>query len=168
VAYLQKHPAVDPDRVVLVGQSGGGWGSLAAATREDVPIRGVVNFAGGRGGKLHGIPNNNCQPDWLVDDTRKYGKAARVPSLWIYAENDHYFGPELSQRMHAAYTRAGGKATLLLLPPFGDDGHALFGAASGVRLWRESVERFFREIGVLTTSGGRDVRPNRPGAPAGE
>ena len=149
VSYLRRHPSVDPDRIVLVGQSGGGWGSLAAATREDVPIRGVVNFAGGRGGKVGGIPNNNCQPDFLVADTRKYGKASRVPSLWIYTENDHYFGPDLSQRMFTAYTEAGGKATLLLLPPFGEDGHTLFGAAKGVPLWRDKVDAFLREIGVL-------------------
>ena len=30
--------------------------------------------------------------------------------LWIYIENDTFFGPELSRRMHAAYTGAGGNA----------------------------------------------------------
>jgi dienelactone hydrolase len=167
VSYLRRHPAVDGDRLVLVGQSGGGWGSLAAATREDVPIKGVVNFAGGRGGKHQGVPYKNCQPDWLVADTRKYGKAARVPSLWIYAENDHYFGPEVTQRMYKAYTEAGGKATLLLVPPFGEDGHTLFGSAKGVPIWRDRVDAFLREIGVLTRSGGRGVPPLPP-APAGE
>jgi dienelactone hydrolase len=42
VAYLRSRPNVDPDRIVLVGQSAGGWGSLAAASRGDLPIRGVV------------------------------------------------------------------------------------------------------------------------------
>ena len=150
VAYLRKHPKVDPDRIVLVGQSGGGWGSLAAATRDDVPIRGVVNFAGGLGGKVGGVPHNNCQPDWLVAASAKFGKGARVPSLWVYTENDQYFGPDLSRRMHAAYTEAGGKATYVLLPPFREDGHMLFG--HGVALWQDRVETFLREIGVIGPS----------------
>jgi len=152
VAYLRKHPKVDPDRSVLVGQSGGGWGSLAAVTRDDVPVRGVVNFAGGLGGKVGGIANNHCQPDWLVAASAKLGKGARVPSLWIYTENDQYFGPDLSRRMHTAYTEAGGKAVFFLLAPYGDDGHMLFGSAQAVPLWRDKVETFLREIAVISPS----------------
>src|SRR5205823_3734544 len=66
VGYLRKRPGVDPDRLMLVGQSAGGWGSLAAASRGDLPIRGVVNFAGGRGGKQQGVAGRNCAPDQLV------------------------------------------------------------------------------------------------------
>jgi hypothetical protein len=43
--------------------------------------------------------------------------------LWIYAENDSYFGPELTKRMHNAFTAAGGDAEYHLLPAFGNDGH---------------------------------------------
>jgi dienelactone hydrolase len=149
VAYLRQHPKVDRDRIVLVGQSAGGWGVLALASRGDAPVRGVVNFAGGRAGRQKGIANNNCAPERLVDAARAFGKTASVPSLWIYTENDQYFAPELSRRMHAAYTEAGARAAFVMLPPFAADGHTLFGAKDGVPLWRDRVEAFFREVGVL-------------------
>jgi dienelactone hydrolase len=149
VAYLRQQPFVDRDRIVLVGQSAGGWGSLALASRADVPIRGVVNFAGGRGGKSKNLPNNNCAPDRLVAAAGTFAKTTTVPSLWLYTENDQFFAPELSRRMHRAYTEGGGRAAYHLLPAIGHDGHGLIGFKDGVPLWHDKVETFFRDIGVL-------------------
>lgn len=150
VAYLRRQPFVDRRRIVLVGQSGGGWGSLTAASRgDDLPIRGVVNFAGGRGGKHNDIPNNNCAPEHLVAAVGRLGTTARAPSLWLYTENDLFFGPALSRRMHMAYTESGGTATYQLLPAIGKDGHNLIRLEHGVALWEDLVAAFFRDIGVL-------------------
>jgi len=149
VSYLRALPYVDADRIVLVGQSAGGWGVLAAAGRPDVPVRGVVNFAGGRAGRIGGVPNKNCAPDRLVAAAGELGRAARVPSLWLYTENDQYFSPELSARMHKAYTDAGGRASYVLFAPIGRDGHGLIGMKHGVPLWEPKVAEFFREVGVL-------------------
>jgi dienelactone hydrolase len=149
VAYLRQQPFVDADRIVLVGTSAGGWGSLAAASRGDLPIRGVVSFAGGRGGKHNNVPNNNCSPDRLIAAAGTYGKTTKVPSLWLYAANDLFFGPELSRRMYEAYTAAGARATYESLPAIGNDGHQLISMQDGVPLWKEKVEAFLREIGVL-------------------
>lgn len=149
VAYLRRQTFVDPGRIVLVGQSGGGWGSLALASRGDLSIRGIVNFAGGRGGKRNDLPNSNCEPDRLVAAAGTFGKTATVSSLWLYTENDQYFAPELSRRMHRAYTESGGRAAYHLLPAIGSDGHGLIGFKDGVPLWQDKVEAFFREIGAL-------------------
>jgi len=149
VAYLRRQPFVDGNRIVLVGQSAGGWGSLAAASRGDLSIRGVVNFAGGRGGKHNNLPNNNCAPGRLVAAAGTYGKTASVPSLWLYTSNDQFFAPELSRRMAEAYAASGGRVTYQLLPPIGNDGHQLITMKGGVALWQDTVEAFLREIGVL-------------------
>ena len=149
VAYLRAQPYVDRERIVLVGTSGGGWGSLAAASRGDLPIRGVVNFAGGRGGKKNNLPNNNCAPERLVAAAGTLGKTTRVPTLWLYTENDQFFSPELSRRMYDAYTASGGRAAYALLPAIGADGHQLINLEDGVPLWQDRVEGFLREIGVL-------------------
>ena len=148
-AYLRERPGVDPDRIVLVGQSAGGWGSLAAASESDLPIRGVVNFAGGRGGKQGGIANNNCAPDRLVAAAGALGKRTKVPTLWLYTTNDQFFAPELSRRMYEAYTQSGGRAVYYLLPGIGNDGHRLINLKSGVPLWEDKVAAFLREIGAL-------------------
>jgi dienelactone hydrolase len=149
VAWLARQPYVDRERIALVGQSGGGWGSLAAVARGDMPVRAVVNFAGGRGGKQHGMANNNCSPERLVEAAGVLGRTATAPSLWLYTENDHYFAPALSRRMHQAYVAGGGRAAYHLLPAIGRDGHLLIGLPSGVPLWKDLVEAFLRETGVL-------------------
>ena len=149
VAWLAEQPHVDRTRIVLVGQSGGGWGSLAAVSRGNLPVAGVINFAGGRGGKQQNIAHNNCAPDRLVEAAGRLGKTTTVPSLWIYAENDQFFAPALSRRMHEAYTAAGGRAAYHLVPAIGTDGHQLIGLTAGVPLWKDTVHEFLRSIDVL-------------------
>jgi dienelactone hydrolase len=149
VEWLARQPYVDRDRLALVGQSGGGWGSLATAGRGAPPVRAVVNFAGGRGGKQRGVPHHTCAPERLVEAAGALGRTASVPSLWLYTENDQYFAPALSRRMHDAYVAAGGRAAYHLLPAIADDGHRLVSLEQGVPLWRDLVEGFLRETGVL-------------------
>ena len=88
------------------------------------------------------IPNELCAPDKLVAATREFGRTARVPMLWIYIENDTFFGPELSRRMHKAYTEAGGRAEYHLLPPLGSDGHFLVDSPDSIPLWAPLVGAF--------------------------
>jgi dienelactone hydrolase len=149
VAWLAERPYVDRTRIVLVGQSGGGWGSLAAASRGDLPIVGVVNFAGGRGGKQKNVANNNCAPERLVEAAGRYGRTVKVPSLWLYAENDQFFAPSLSHRMYVAYTDAGAPAAYHLVAAVGRDGHQLIALKAGIPLWKDAVESFLRTLGVL-------------------
>jgi hypothetical protein len=51
--------------------------------------------------------------------------------------------------MHDAYVAAGGRAAYHLLPAIADDGHRLVSLEQGVPLWRDLVEGFLRETGVL-------------------
>jgi hypothetical protein len=73
------------------------------------------------------------------------GKRAKVPMLWLYAENDKYWGSELPRKWHAAYTGAGGRAELTIFPPVDDDGHKLIDR--GFRLWRPVVDKFMISLG---------------------
>jgi pimeloyl-ACP methyl ester carboxylesterase len=97
---LQSRPDIDPTRALLLGVSAGGFASIAAASLHPAGVVGVVNFAGGRGSVS---ADNVCNPEDLVAAYSAYGRAVRVPSLWIYARNDLFFGPELAQRMFAAF-----------------------------------------------------------------
>lgn len=149
VRYAKQLPSADPKRIVLVGQSAGGWGTLAAATRPDVEVRAAINFAGGRGGMRNNQPNNNCGPDTLVTAAGELGAGAQRPSLWIYTRNDKFFAPELSQRMFDSYQSRGGKGKLVMLPAFGNDGHSLFGVRDGLPHWKPHVETFLKEHQLL-------------------
>jgi dienelactone hydrolase len=144
VDFFRARPESARERVLLVGYSAGGWGSLALASRNPEGVLAVLNFAGGRGG---GNPQvGNCTPRRLVDAAARYGATARVPSLWLYAANDSFFGPELSRKMFDAFVRAGGRAEYVGLPAFGSDGHRLIGAADGRALWQPPVEKFLASI----------------------
>jgi pimeloyl-ACP methyl ester carboxylesterase len=131
-----------PDKVIVVGQSAGGWAAIALSSLNLPAVKAIITFAAGRGGRVGGKPNNNCAPDKLVEATGDFGHTARTPMLWIYAENDTFFGPALSKRMHEAYTGAGGTAEYRMLPPFGGDGHFLIGSPEAIPLWAPLVSEF--------------------------
>lgn len=144
--YVRTLPVVRKDRVLLVGQSAGGFGVIATAHRNPDGVFAVLNFAGGRGG--HQGPNGDqvCVPDRLVAAFRGFGEGAKLPSLWLYTKNDTYFEPALSQRMAEAYRAAGGKAEYLLLPAFRSDGHEMFGSSEGRVLWTGPVGEFLKRL----------------------
>jgi dienelactone hydrolase len=142
IEYMTKEKMAAPRDVIVVGQSAGGWASIALSSQNPPAVRAIITFAAGRGGRVDGKPNNNCAPDKLVEATGEFGRSARVPMLWIYAENDTFFGPALSKRMHDAYTNAGGKAEYHMLPPFGSDGHFLIDSAESIPMWAPLVSRF--------------------------
>jgi dienelactone hydrolase len=144
IGFFRARSDVQRDRILLIGQSAGGWGSIAAASRNPAGVFAVINVAGGRGG---GNPKvGNCTPGRLVEAAARYGATARIPSLWLYAANDSFFGPDLARKMFDAYVRAGAKAEYVALPAFGSDGHRLFGAPDGRALWQPPVEKFLTEF----------------------
>jgi dienelactone hydrolase len=138
VRYFQKQSYVDPTRVLLVGVSAGGFGSIASASLAPAGLVAVVNFAGGRGSVSADVV---CKPDELVEAYGDFGKTVRVPSLWIYSKNDHFFGPDLAQRMFAAFKNSGAPGELIIAPPYQRDGHNLI---FGQPIWRDAVYDFLK------------------------
>jgi dienelactone hydrolase len=147
IDYMAEQKMIVPDKVIVVGQSAGGWGAIALSSQNVPGVQAIIAFAAGRGGHVDGKPNNNCAPDKLVSATAELGRTARTPMLWIYAENDTFFGPSLSRRMHDAYTGAGGNAEYHLLPPFGNDGHFLITSPDSIPLWAPLVGPFLDRHG---------------------
>lgn len=114
VTYLQAQSFVDPKRIMVAGISAGGWGVVALAAHN---IEGVVlglNFAGGRGSQTEGAV---CQPDALVDALARWGRAAKTPTYWIYAENDLYWGPDLPKKCSRLTAPAGPRPSSGACPP---------------------------------------------------
>jgi dienelactone hydrolase len=147
VAYVSALPGIDPQRLVLAGHSSGGFASLILASQGLPGVRGVINFAGGRGSKV----TRNCSPDKLIEACGLAGRTTRVPTLWLYAQNDSYFPPRLAREMSAAFCQAGGQAEFVLLPPFGEEGHDLFTDVRGLARWTPTVNRFLNALGFSGT-----------------
>jgi dienelactone hydrolase len=144
IDYMSKQPFILGNEIVVVGQSGGGWGAIALASQNPTSVRAIIGFAAGRGGHLNGKPNNNCAPDNLVEAAAQFGRTARIPMLWIYTHNDSYFGPELTMRLRAAFQAAGGNVEYHLLPDFGGDGHFMIDSADAVQIWAPLVSEFLK------------------------
>ena len=146
IDYLTRQPFVRKACVILAGQSAGAWGGIALAGRDVRQVKAVIAFAPGRGGRIDGEAGKNCAPERLIAAARQFGEKARIPTLWIYAENDSYFPPALSRKVAEAFRLAGGKAEVHILPPFGNDGHELIRSPEAVPIWGPLVERFLAGI----------------------
>ena len=142
IDYMTEQKYAVPDSAIVIGQSAGGWAAIALSSQNLPSVKAIIEFAGGRGGRVGGKPNNNCAPDKLVEATADFGRTARTPMLWIYITNDTYFGPELSKRMHEAYTAAGGSAEYHLMPPFGNEGHIFIDSPDSIPQWSPLVAQF--------------------------
>ena len=150
VAAMKKRSDVATDGFIAIGVSAGGFASVALAADPPPGLAAVISFAGGRGSRAD---DDVCDEGALVRAFAALGKTSRVPELWVYAQNDKFFGPALARRMHAAFTAAGGRAQFIDAASFGDDGHSLF--SGGIAIWAPVVDEFLRAQNL----GRRDLLP---------
>ncbi len=142
IAYATTLPRARRDGAVVVGQSAGGWGTLAYNSIAHARVAALVNMAGGRGGHDGGVRNHNCRADLLEAAAKSFGATATTPMLWIYTQNDSFFAPEIAERLHEMFISAGAHAELHILDPFGGDGHLLFNSLGGSHYWGPLVEAY--------------------------
>ena len=161
-AYMRQQPFVDASRVILAGQSAGGFGSLAAASLGPPGVIAVINFAGGRGSRA---ANDVCGEARLVDAVGHFGQSTRVPSIWLYAENDLFFRPELARRMHAAYALGGMRTTIHILGRYGADGHGFMRRADSGGEWQPLIKEFLASLGPAPGPAPRQAPRTQRQAP---
>jgi len=146
IAWLRTQPWAAADDVLLVGQSVGGLAAVAAAAREVPGLAGYVNFAGGAGGNADRSPGAPCDAPQLQALLAVYGQSTTVPNLWVYAQNDRFWGPDAPRDWHAVFARGGSPTSFFQAPPVpGGDGHEL--AAQNPRLWAAPVDEFLARLG---------------------
>lgn len=157
VAWLQKRADVDAERIVALGQSYGGATTVAVAARNPKGVVAAINFAGGSGGDPKNRPGAPCSPHMIERTYADYGTSARVPMLWLYAENDRYWGATYPTGWADAFKKAGGDVRFVGLPPAGDDGHLLFPRFPGT--WQPIVAEFLRGQGFAVGAAAKEARP---------
>ncbi|WP_201781823.1 S9 family peptidase [Xylophilus sp. Leaf220] len=142
---IRQRPDAAQDRAVIAGQSFGGATTLAAAGRNLPGVVAAIDFAGGAGGNPKLQPGRPCSPHLLESTLGSYGKTARVPVLWLYAQNDQYFGPTHPREWFDAFRAAGGTGEFIEFPPQGEDGHQTF--ARFPQTWHPPVAAFLERQG---------------------
>lgn len=141
IDYMKNKSYVDTTQIILLGQSTGGHSVTATGSLGISGVIGVVNFAGGRGS--YG-PDLVRDENNLIASMGQYGKTSRIPTIWLYSTNDHFFRPDLAQAMYKAYTDNGGHAKFVELPPYKDDGHKSF--VGNRNVWAPYVDQFLEEL----------------------
>jgi dienelactone hydrolase len=142
--FMASEPYVREGKWISVGVSAGAFATVALTADAPPGLAAAISFAPGRGSQS---ADTVCGESRLVAAFAQYGKTSRVPLLWVSAENDRFFGPRLVDLATAAFSRAGGNATVVRTPPFGEDGHALF-SAKGLPVWSPIVDRFLEANGL--------------------
>ncbi len=146
--WALQQPWVRRDRILLEGQSVGGMATIAAAAGRLPGVVGAVNFSGGAGGKPDTAPGHSCRPEVLTGLYRQLGTQVRVPTLWLYAQNDQYWGPDMPRQWFGAFREGGDDAQFIAAPALeGADGHNLLRV--GGRYWRDPLNGFVAKTGLL-------------------
>jgi len=148
--FVRQQSFVRQDGMLIVGHSAGAWGALALAGERPQNVSAVIAFAAGRGGHANDLPNQVCAPHTLVAAAGEFGKAARVPVIWLVAANDSYFSPELSKQLADAFRAGGGRVDFYVLPASGSEGHWLAESESGVKLAGPVLDRALKVLASTT------------------
>ena len=144
--WLRDQRWADAKRIVLVGASMGGLASIASAAKNPDGVVGYINFSGGTGGNGRRAPEHSCGLEAMQALMTVYGKSTLVPSLWLYAQNDSFWGTEWPRAWHDAYAVRGNPTRFVMTDAVANaDGHQLL--TRGGRLWSAHVDRFLQEIG---------------------
>ncbi|RYF36548.1 MAG: dipeptidyl aminopeptidase [Comamonadaceae bacterium] len=146
--WAREQPWIRHDRILLQGQSVGGMATVATAALNLPGVVGIVNFAGGSGGNTEGSPGKSCKPQNLEQAYLAWGRQAKGPSLWLYAENDLYWGPDAPKAWHRAFQSGGSDAEAVFTGPLeGRDGHFLLN--HGGRMWSVPLDAFVKKVGLV-------------------
>lgn len=151
--YAEKLPEVDAGTIVSAGVSTGGFAQVALSADPPPGLKAAISFAGGRGGDGK---DHNCDLGGIVSAFQHFGKKSRIPMLWIYSENDHWFPPVMAHKFDEAFRAGGGMDQFVMVPPYREDGHGYYYDIGG---WTTVVEDFLRGHDLLTLT---DLMPAPP------
>lgn len=166
VNYMSKQPYVDARHIAIAGTSHGGLVTIAYGTEAAQGVRALINFSGGlRQDACQGWQNN------LTAAFGSYGEKTRVPSLWLYGDNDSVWSSSLISQMFDAYrdSQVAGQmpAADVKMVDFGsykNDAHRLVGDRDGVKIWWPPVEAFLASQGMPTAVQYQVADPVAPRA----
>lgn len=139
-AAILEMPFVDPNHVVVGGQSRGGILSVAYAGAHRQQVRGVINFVGGWLGA-------GCPTSAFVNrNLFVRGATYERPMIWLYGHNDPYYPIDHSKASFASFEDAGGQARFVEFAAGEGEGHFIVSVADAwAGVMDEYLERALAE-----------------------
>ncbi len=151
IKAVGKRRDADASHVIAFGYSVGGAIVLNLAARKPEGLRAAINVAGGgRPRTAEGVPLAACKPEDLVPFFARLGERSRLPTLWVYAENDSFFPADYVRDLHEAYVAKGGRTQFHMFDAIGEDGHGMLGNADGLLRIIPALDRFLRSNRLRT------------------
>jgi pimeloyl-ACP methyl ester carboxylesterase len=143
--FFKKQSFVRPDKILVLGQSTGGFTSLAVAAMNLDGVVGVINTAGVV--RVIDKDGNECGIDSLKKAVTALGKMTQTPTLWLYGVNDSFMPDNRLKALYGAYSAETAVSRLYVNQHMGRaDGHFVMTYADSERLWSQTVEEFLDEI----------------------
>ena len=143
IEALRHQPGVDSGRIVIVGQSFGGWTAMALGTMDISGVRGLIGFS-------PALRTSDChwQDQAMISNAREFGARAKYPSLWFYGDNDTVMPVATWRGVFAAYANGSKAAELVPVGRFMADSHQLLSFSKGLPIWTPRVDAFLTRIGL--------------------
>jgi dienelactone hydrolase len=143
ISYMATQSNIDASRIVVSGQSFGGWNTLAFGTLHYPNVKGLINFSGGMI-----APGCRSSESMLTIAAGHYGTNTNIPSLWFYGDNDKLFAIDTWRTMHDNYNAAGGTAELVAYGKFMENSHIMLNYPEGFRIWVPKIDAFLDKVGL--------------------
>lgn len=146
--WIKTRSELDASRVVMSGQSAGGYSTMYISSLNPSGVIGGVNFSGGRTDQSSTSAASDLNR-MMVNGFGEFGKTTSIPMLWIFAANDSRYSVNTINSSHQAFVEAGGKAQLLLAPAIDGDGHYVH---QKPEVWRSALKDYLARIGAIKKS----------------
>lgn len=143
--WVRAQPWAMANKILLEGQSVGGLTTVAMCAVNPPGVVGCINFAGGTGGDPARAPGRMCAPEATTALMTELGRATRLPNIWLYAENDLFWGAEPPRQWHAAFAQGASPTEFVQTTAVSPDGHRLL-AVDG-KLWSEPLNAWLKKNG---------------------
>jgi dienelactone hydrolase len=137
VEYLRTRSFVDPDRVAVGGHSVGGIVSVLAGAR-DPKLRAVISLAGGFVWGDRGVASTA-----FVDSAwKESARTMTAPVLILWSKNDTNLDVDVGRDLEKRLQATGKSVEMIVYPPYGQNGHFMFGRADGTSVFSADLLRF--------------------------
>lgn len=158
---LSGRAEIDTSRVVVGGQSFGGWVSLGIASLAPPGVRGVVVF-------VPTVRESDCgnQDAAIVNRAAMLGHSAKLRSLWFYGDNDGLMPTDLWHREFDAYHLEGAQAELVAVGKVANDSHEMLNYPGMIHIWAPRIDAFLAGIGMPSANVHPEYLPIPPPPPS--
>jgi dienelactone hydrolase len=146
--WIRSQPWAKRDSIILEGQSVGGLLTVVYGSENPSGVIGFINFSGGAAGYPAEHIGHSCADNQIAQAFGMAGQKNRTPNLWLYAENDGFWGADAPRRWHYLFAKANPNQTTFVRTAAlkGNDGHFLLNY--GGNYWRDPVNSFVKSLNV--------------------